>query len=59
MLFRSLVKALKRVLYDMDASTRREQLLEKGRAVAARYQPALILPQWEEFLERVVKEGRE
>ena len=46
----SLVKALKVVLYDADASAYRSQLLEKGRIVASRYQPELILPQWESFL---------
>jgi hypothetical protein len=46
----SLVKALKVVLYDAEASAYRSQLLEKGRIVAAQYQPEVILPQWESFL---------
>lgn len=50
----SLVKALKKVLYEPDAPARRAELQEKGRAVAARYQPEVILPQWESFLRRIV-----
>ncbi|HQS99326.1 MAG: hypothetical protein B7Y26_00020 [Hydrogenophilales bacterium 16-64-46] len=50
----SLVNALKKVLYEPDAPAKRAQLQEKGRAVAARYQPEAILPQWESFLERLV-----
>lgn len=50
----SLVKALKKVLYEPDASTRRAQLQERGRVIAARYQPEVILPQWESFLQRLV-----
>jgi len=50
----SLVKALKKVLYEPDAPSRRAELQEKGRAVAARYQPEVILPQWESFLRRIV-----
>jgi glycosyltransferase involved in cell wall biosynthesis len=49
----SLVKALKAVLYDSGAVEKRAQLQEKGRAVAARYQPEVILPQWEAFLRQL------
>lgn len=46
----SLVKALQAVLYDESAPVRKQQLLEEGDEVAARYTPDKILPQWESFL---------
>lgn len=49
----SLVNALKKVLYDPDALTIRTQMQERGKAIAARYRPEVILPQWESFLRRI------
>ncbi len=51
----SLVKALKKVLYDQDAAQIQETMRQRGEEVAARYLPEKILPQWEEFLVRVSK----
>jgi len=50
----SLVRALKKVLYDPDAPAVRARMQLRGKAVAARYQPEVILPQWEAFLQRIV-----
>lgn len=49
----SLVKALKKVLYDPDAQLTQDRLRQRGKDVASRYLPENILPQWEAFLARV------
>ncbi|MGZ5120124.1 MAG: glycosyltransferase family 4 protein, partial [Burkholderiales bacterium] len=54
----SLVKALKKVLYDPNAQEEGERLRQRGADVASRYQPDRILPQWENFLQRVLIEKR-
>lgn len=50
---RSLVNALRKVLYDEDAEQQQEKMRKRGEEVASRYLPAAILPQWETFLEKV------
>lgn len=50
----SLVHAIKKVLYDQDAPAIRAKMQKRGQEIAARYQPEVILPQWESFLNRVV-----
>lgn len=55
----SLVKALKKVLYDADAQQACERLRQRGADVAARYQPDRILPRWEKFLALVAADGKE
>lgn len=50
----SLVKALKKVLYSVDSVSTQEQMRLKGAKVVERYQPDQILPQWEEFLNKVI-----
>ncbi|HYN54164.1 MAG TPA: glycosyltransferase family 1 protein [Methylotenera sp.] len=50
----SLVKALKKVLYDQDASSNQIRMRERGENVSSRYLPEKILPQWEQFLDKVV-----
>ncbi|MFN7139443.1 MAG: glycosyltransferase [Limisphaerales bacterium] len=52
----SLVNALKKVLYAPDAHQLQERMRQRGAEVASRYLPEKILPKWEEFLQRVVKE---
>ncbi|CDZ77842.1 glycosyltransferase, family [Legionella massiliensis] len=52
----SLVNALKKVLYQQDASKRQAELRQRGQEVSARYQPDKILPKWEAFIQ-CVKEG--
>lgn len=55
----SLVKALKKVLYDEGSVQAREHLRQRGADIAARYQPDRILPQWEKLLSQVSgKEAR-
>jgi hypothetical protein len=54
----SLVKALKKILYSEDSVNAQEEMRLKGARVAERYQPDQILPQWEEFLQRVVSEHK-
>lgn len=49
----SLVAALKKVLYAPDAEAIQARMRLCGREVAARYQPERILPQWENFLQRI------
>ncbi|SFI17850.1 hypothetical protein SAMN04515618_112129 [Collimonas sp. OK307] len=49
----SLVKALKKVLYEPNALQEQERLRERGEAISSRYLPEKILPQWEQFLQRV------
>jgi len=53
-----LVKALKKVLYEEGAPQVQEQMRERGKQVAARYIPEKILPQWEQFLLRVIAEKK-
>ncbi|MGF6933093.1 glycosyltransferase involved in cell wall biosynthesis [Paraburkholderia sp. UCT70] len=48
----SLVDALKKVLYDPNASKLNEELRVRGREVSLRYLPETILPQWDLFLRR-------
>lgn len=52
----SLVKALKKVLYESDAPQEQTRLRQRGGEVSSRYLPEKILPQWEQFLERVLLE---
>lgn len=52
----SLVKALKKILYDKDSPTLRDQLREQGKEISKRYQPETILPQWEGFIQRITRE---
>jgi glycosyltransferase involved in cell wall biosynthesis len=54
----SLVESLQKVIYAPDAVQVQQTLRELGQVVAARYLPENILPQWERFLARVVKEKR-
>jgi glycosyltransferase involved in cell wall biosynthesis len=50
----SLVKALKKVLYEAGASQEQERLRQRGEEISSRYLPEKILPQWERFLQSVV-----
>jgi glycosyltransferase involved in cell wall biosynthesis len=52
----SLVAALHKLIYASDAGEVQEGLRQKGRQVSARYLPDIILPKWQEFLDRVVAE---
>ncbi len=52
----SLLEALKKVIYAPNAADVQQKLEEAGLAMAARYQPEQILPQWERFLARVLAE---
>lgn len=52
----SLVNALKKVLYEADPVTIQERMRQRGEEVSSRYLPEKILPQWEQFLQRVVNE---
>ena len=52
----SLVKAIKEVLYDDGADFVRRRMVSRGEQVAQRYQPEVIIPKWEEFLNRVVED---
>ncbi len=54
----SLVKALKKVLYEEGAQQEQEQLRQRGGEVSSRYLPEQIIPQWERFAERVVAERK-
>jgi hypothetical protein len=49
----SLVKALKKMLYEPQSAEVQETLREAGDEVSARYLPEVILPQWERFIARV------
>lgn len=51
----SLVKALRKVLYEEGAAQAQERMRCRGQEISARYQPEKILPQWEIFLQRVVR----
>lgn len=55
----SLIDALKRVIYDEGAAAARRRLLALGAEVSACYLPDKILPQWEEFLDRVSRERQQ
>lgn len=50
----SLVKALKKVLYDEDATSVQEYMRNRGEAVSAQYLPEKILPQWEQFIQHAM-----
>jgi glycosyltransferase involved in cell wall biosynthesis len=52
----SLLEALKKVLYAPGAAEVQRKLTDAGQIVAARYQPDVILPQWDSFLRRVMAE---
>lgn len=52
----SLVSALKKVLYTPDSSIVQTQMRTRGIEVSSRYKPEVILPQWESFLQRIIKE---
>lgn len=54
----SLLESLKKVVYAPDAVQVQQNLRECGQVVATRYLPENILPQWERFLARVVKEKK-
>lgn len=49
----SLVKTLKKVLYEPDAPQVQERMRQRGADVSLRYLPEKILPQWERFLKNV------
>lgn len=49
----SLVKALKKLLYDKDAAILRNEMRNQGREISKQYQPEKILPQWKYFFEKV------
>ncbi len=53
----SLVQALSNLLSPQDSSSS-ERLRERGLEVAAQYLPQHIVPQWEGFLQRVVREQK-
>jgi glycosyltransferase involved in cell wall biosynthesis len=50
----SLVGALKQLIYAPDSAQTAARLRTRGQEVAARYQPAVIVPQWQSFLQRVL-----
>jgi glycosyltransferase involved in cell wall biosynthesis len=52
----SLVNALKRVLYDDPSGSFQARLRARGAEIAARYKPENILPQWTQFIGRVMAE---
>jgi glycosyltransferase involved in cell wall biosynthesis len=52
----SLVKAIKKVVYDGGADEVQQNLRCRGREVSSRYLPEQILPQWHAFLGRVASE---
>jgi len=52
----SLVNALKKVLYNDNAQSEAEQLRKYGEQVAARYLPEKILPQWQQFIDRIISD---
>lgn len=49
----SLVRAIQRVLYDASAPQHRRALRDQAAALAQRYQPEAILPQWDLFLKQI------
>jgi glycosyltransferase involved in cell wall biosynthesis len=50
----SLVNALKKVLYESNASSVQMLMRQRGKDVAARYKPEQILPKWEKFLNQIL-----
>jgi len=52
----SLVQVLKRTLYAPDAAQVQSRLRTLGQEVSSRYLPEKILPEWDKFLGRVLKE---
>jgi glycosyltransferase involved in cell wall biosynthesis len=52
----SLVGSLRKLLYSEDSAALRDSLRASGMEVSARYLPERILPQWNEFLGRVLAE---
>ena len=50
----SLVKALKKVLYEAEAQQEQLRLRQRGAVVSSRYLPEQILPQWSRFIDRVL-----
>lgn len=52
----SLVKVLKKVLYEPDAHQVQQRLRERGEEVSSRYLPEKILPQWDAFFQRVISD---
>ncbi|SKA03177.1 hypothetical protein SAMN02745119_02407 [Trichlorobacter thiogenes] len=54
-----LVDALKKVLYDPEASTIRETLLSCAEDVSLRYRPEHLLPLWEQLLSRINYESKD
>ena len=53
----NLVECLQRLLYAPEAAELQNELRVRGREVAERYLPERILPQWEQFLMRVLQES--
>jgi glycosyltransferase involved in cell wall biosynthesis len=51
---KSLVSILKKVLYNPGALQVQEQLRRRGHEISSQYLPEKILPQWEDFLRRVI-----
>jgi glycosyltransferase involved in cell wall biosynthesis len=51
----SAVKALKKVLYEPDIQQVQQRLRQRGEEVSSRYLPEKILPQWEQFLSKIVQ----
>ncbi|HLF66813.1 MAG TPA: glycosyltransferase family 1 protein, partial [Gammaproteobacteria bacterium] len=49
----SLVEAIRKVLFNQNASQVQEKLRALGKEMSARYLPENILPQWERFLQNV------
>jgi glycosyltransferase involved in cell wall biosynthesis len=54
----SLVAALKKVVYADDAAEVQASLRERGQEVSSQYLPEKILPQWQAFLDHVLKQKR-
>jgi glycosyltransferase involved in cell wall biosynthesis len=54
----SLVKVLKKMIYEADAEKTKVHLRERGQSVSARYLPDKILPQWEQFLDKIKGQTR-
>jgi glycosyltransferase involved in cell wall biosynthesis len=52
----SLVCALKRILYEPSSLKVQEELRALGKAVSSRYLPSAILPQWDNFLNRIARD---
>lgn len=53
----SLFKTLQEVLYEPGATEKADRLRQQGQAMAAKYTPERILPQWEAFLAKLVGES--